>query len=78
MDTSLPSDVLSAMTRRDLAAYREQSLLAVALRREARGADGADHRRQSEAAGLERVQAAEEAQRLFAQWLAHVELPHPL
>lgn len=73
-----PSDVLAAMTRRDNAAYREQGQLAIALRREARGADGAEFRAQSEQARLEKEAAQKEAARLFAEWSAQVEPAHSL
>lgn len=78
MSTPSPAAVLTAMTRRDGAAYSEQRHLAVARRLEARGeAAAAEAQRASaRAAGAERAAALEEAARLFGEWAAAEEPPH--
>lgn len=75
---AIPVVVLAAMTRRDHAAYREQANLAIALRREARGVDGAEFRALAESSRLEKEEAQTEVVRLFAEWLTRPEPAHQL
>lgn len=74
-----PADVLSAMTKRDNAAYMEQSRLAIALRKEGRGESGARYYRDlSEESRIEKEDLNKEVLSLFMSWMNRVEPAHAL